>query len=567
MSQTARFHQALVLCTALAFVLASGACTSMDADEGSWNDQGTTNSPTVPANSGAAGSSGTSNAGPFVGADAGAPLGSGGFSGTGGVPGTGGGAVAAVLPTNPFVNVAHDPFSTFATDVDTASYDIFRRDVNLGRLPQASQVRLEEFVNSFAYEYAAPAPTSEVPFAIGIKAAVSPFASGTTLVRVNVQGKSAAAAEKKPANIVYLIDVSGSMASDDKLPLVKQVARASLDVLSPTDKVSIVTYSGSTELKLSAVPASEKTRIRAVIDGLRAAGSTAGGSGITLAYEAAAAGFIPGGINHVIMCTDGDFNVGISSTDALVRLIEEKRKTGITLTALGFGSDNLNDLMMERVSNAGNGVYAVISNEGQAATYVRDSLLSTIVHIAKDVKIQVEFNPARVVAYRLLGYEDRAIADTNFRNDAIDAGEIGAGHRVTALYEVVLVGGVVPMPVGAPAVQTGAPVAGARETLATDLAMVKVRYKLPGATESDAAREVNGHLSGDEVVQTLAAADADTQWAAAVAAFAEVLKGSPFANRGNLGTIAAVVEAQKSRDEGRGEFAVLFAKAVKLLGQ
>lgn len=534
----------------LSVLVGIAACQSLDDDEGSWGSTGTTRG------SGSGSASSDAGVAPNVNVEP-------NRSDVAGKPTT----VPPALPvrTNPFVLAAHDPFSTFAIDVDTASYDIFRRDVNLNRLPQQSQVRLEEFVNAFAYDYPTPSAASPTPFAVGVAAAVSPFASGTTLLRVNVQGKAVAAQEKKPTNLVYLIDVSGSMNSSDKLGLVKQVVRQSLDLLAPNDKVSIVTYAGNTAVRLPPTPASEKAAVRRIVDSLAADGGTAGGSGIMLAYEQAQGAFIPDGINHVLLCTDGDFNLGISNTNDLVRLIENKRRTGITLTALGFGSDNLNDEMMERVSNAGNGIYAVISSEAQAATYVRDSLLSTIVHIAKDVKVQVEFNPALVTAYRLLGYENRDIADVNFRNDLVDAGEIGAGLRVTALYELTLAGATVPAPAGAPAPLSGAPVSGLREILASDLAMVKVRYKAPGAMETDPASEVAGHLTKDAVVQSLAAADMDLQWAAAVGAFAEILRGSPFANRAALPQIEAVVEAQKGRDAGRAEFAGLFAKAKLML--
>ena len=539
---------------ALSALVGTPACNSLSDDEEGWSANGTTRA--------SAGGSG----GPFASLD-------GGVAPNPNVAHNPSDVSNKPVPvpsatsvrTNPFVLASHDPFSTFAIDVDTASYDIFRRDVNLNRLPQQSQVRLEEFVNAFAYDYPIPSAVSPTPFAVGIAAAVSPFASGITLLRVNVQGKAVPALEKKPTNLVYLIDVSGSMNSSDKIGLVKQVVRQSLDLLAPTDKVSIVTYAGTTAVRLPPTPASEKASVRRIVDSLVADGGTAGGSGIMLAYEQAQGAFIPDGINHVLLCTDGDFNLGISNTDELVKLIENKRRTGITLTALGFGADNLNDEMMERVSNAGNGIYAVISNEAQAATYVRDSLLSTIVHIAKDVKIQVEFNPALVTAYRLLGYENRDIADVNFRNDRVDAGEIGAGLRVTALYELTLAGANVPTSVGAPATRSGPPVPGLREIPASDLAMIKVRYKAPGAMETDPAQEVAGHLTTDAVVQTLAAADMNLQWAAAVGAFAEILRGSPFANRAILPQIEAVVEGQKGRDAGRGEFAALFAKAKVLL--
>jgi Ca-activated chloride channel family protein len=267
----------------------------------------------------------------------------------------------------------------------------------------------------------------------------------------------------------------------------------------------------------------------------------------------------------VLLCTDGDFNVGPSTTTELVAMIEAKRKSGITLTVLGFGSGNLNDEMMEAISNKGNGIYGVISSQEHADRYVSERMLSTIVHIAKDVKIQVEFNPARVYAYRLLGYENRAIADQDFRDDIVDAGEIGAGHRVTALYEVVPAGATVPERSGAPTLVNGAAADGAIEVAANDLVLVKVRYKTPNATETDPAREVHASLPA-EALAAPGVADRDTQWAVAIAALAEILKGSPYAEPAAMPQIAAIVAADAPRDADRSELAVLLARARTLLG-
>jgi Ca-activated chloride channel family protein len=267
------------------------------------------------------------------------------------------------------------------------------------------------------------------------------------------------------------------------------------------------------------------------------------------------------------MCTDGDFNVGISSTDALLALIEEKRQTGITLTTLGFGSGDLNDAMMEKVSNAGNGMYSVISSKDQAIAYANERLLSTMIHIAKDMKIQVEFNHDRVLAYRLLGYEDRALADDQFRDDSVDAGEIGAGHRVTALYELVLDGTAVPAPEGAPNLVEGDDYAGAIEVAAKDLVLVKVRYKQPGAAESDPAKEVASSLPASAAAASYADLDVDFRWSVAVATFAEILKQSPFARRDQLDVIGRIVRSDPDATSGqRGEFATLFTKAGGMLG-
>lgn len=463
--------------------------------------------------------------------------------------------------TNPFVLVQSDPLSTFAADVDTASYDLFRRDVNLGSLPLPASVRLEEYVNYFEYGYPAPGSEDAHPFRISLSAAPHLFASGTTLVRVGIQAKAQEEVAARPANLVFLVDTSGSMDVPNKLPLVKYTLRQALGVLAPTDKVSIVTYAGSTAVRLGPTPVSERTQIEKVIDGFDAGGSTAGGAAINLAYEQAAMGFIEGGINHILLCTDGDFNVGLTSNEELLNLIREKRATGVTFTALGYGADNLNDSMMEAVSNAGNGMYSVISDEDQATTYVHERLRSTIEHVAKDMKIQVEFNPEWVSAYRLLGYENRNIADDDFRNDIVDAGEVGAGHRVTALYELVPKGGTIPAPPGAPEPQGGEPYDGTREVSATDWVLVKVRYKHVNATDADPALEVVQSLKEADIAPAFEAADLDFQWALAIASYAEILKRSPFARREALQVIHNVARAQELRDGDRGEFLQLFERA------
>jgi Ca-activated chloride channel homolog len=470
----------------------------------------------------------------------------------------------AAAVTNPFVEVAHDPLSTFAVDVDTASYDIFRRDVNAGTLPVPTQVRLEDFVNFFDYDYPAPEAGAEEPFSIELAAAPNLIDNGTTLLRVGIQGELAPTFEKRAANLVFLVDVSGSMLSEEKLPLVKKVLTYTLDVLEPEDTVSIVTYASGTEVRLEPTKVDEAETIRGVIDSLDAGGSTNGAGGIQLAYAQAEAGFIEGGINHVILATDGDFNVGVSDTAGLVELIEEKRLTGVTLTALGFGTSN-NDQMMELVSNAGNGVYGVIADEAQAETYVSERLLHNLTFIAKDVKIQVEFNSDQVLAYRLLGYENRAIADQDFRNDVVDAGEIGAGHRVTALYQLVLVGGEVPSPEGAPAALSGAAYDGAVEVAPEDLVLVKVRYKDVDAMVEDPAYEVARTLRPGAIAASYLDLEQDFQWAVAMATFAEVLAGNPYASTFDLDQIQRIVDEQAERDTDRAEFATLFETARQLI--
>jgi Ca-activated chloride channel homolog len=465
--------------------------------------------------------------------------------------------------TNPFVMTRHDPFSTFAADVDTASYDIFRRDVNLGMLPRPASVRLEEYVNYFAYDYPAPTDNDEAPFRVSVAAAAQLFDRPSVLLRVGVQAKKPPPFQKRPANLVFLVDVSGSMDSPDKLPLARQLMLDALEVLDPTDRVSVVTYAADTSVRLGPTALASRGTIARVIGELRPGGSTSGASGLQLAYDQARAAFVPGGINHILLCTDGDFNVGPSSTRELVEIVRQRRSEGVTLTVLGFGVGNLNDDLMEGISNAGNGIYGVISDPDQARRYVRDKMLSTLQHVARDLKLQVEFNARTVEAYRLLGYENRAIADSGFRNDGIDAGEIGAGHRVTALYEVVLAGGTVPVRMGAPAVLDGNPSELPREVKADDLVLVKVRWKGVGATEATPAQELSTSLGNHEIAEGLPAADPDLQWAGAIAALAEILKQSPYADRAHLGTIGPIVQGQASRDDDRRELARLLARLVE----
>jgi len=424
----------------------------------------------------------------------------------------------------------------------------------------AAGVRLEDYVNYFAYEYAAPAQDAEHPFAISLAAAPHPARENITLLRVGIQATLPTAFEKKPTNIVFLVDTSGSMQAPDKLPLVQHTLSEALSVLDPNDTVSIVSYAGDVQVRLPPTHVLDAAVIINAIQGLVSNGGTNGAGGIQLAYQQAEAGYIEGGINHVVLCTDGDFNIGVSSTDELVEMIEDKRTTGVTLTALGYGTGNLNDSMMEKVSNAGNGIYSLITSEAQANDYVENRLLSTLEHVAKDVKLQLELNPQHVLAYRLLGYENRAIADDDFRDDVIDAGEIGAGHRVTALYELVMAGGTVPEVANGPTVQSGDPVEGEREIDAESLVLVKVRYKQPGASAEDPATEVQQTLAPGAAAATLDAADADMRWAVAMAMFAELLKGSPYAHAGDLSVVSALATAQASRDAYRAELVGLLEK-------
>ncbi len=352
------------------------------------------------------------------------------------------------------------------------------------------------------------------------------------------------------------------MFGSDRLPLVKLMLIETLELLEPTDMVTIVTYASGTEVTLEPTQVAEKDLIVSTINSLVASGATAGGAGIQLAYAQAEAVFIEGGLNHVILCTDGDFNIGATG-DELISLIEEKRETGITFTALGFGSGNLNDAMLEATSNAGNGVYGVIANEQQARQYVEERMLSNLQYVAKDVKVQVEFNPSLVSSYRLIGYENRDIEDDDFDDDEVDAGEIGAGHQVTALYELVLAGNAMPNTEGAPEVDDGDPYAGPVEVETGDLVLVKVRYKPVDATAEDPAIEVRASLAS--VDDDLTAADEDLRWQIALAAFAELVKDSPFADNAHLDQISAIFGEQAARDAARAEFDELVQNVINQL--
>ncbi len=337
-----------------------------------------------------------------------------------------------------FVSAAFDPVSTFSIDVDRASYSNIRRFINDGQLPPEDAVRIEEMINYFTYDY--PAPTSDHPFSVTAEMSVAPWNSLHKLVRIGIQGRKIDTEDLPPTNLVFLIDVSGSMQSANKLPLLKSSFRMLVGELRPEDRVALVVYAGAAGLVLPSTPGDSKDEILEAIEALEAGGSTAGGEGIKLAYEVARENYIEGGNNRVILATDGDFNVGASSDAEMVRLIEEMREDGTFLTVLGFGTGNIKDSKMEKLADHGNGNFAYIDNLMEARKVLVTEMGGTLLTIAKDVKIQVEFNPARVQAYRLIGYENRALRDEEFNDDTKDAGELGAGHSVTALYEVIPVG-------------------------------------------------------------------------------------------------------------------------------
>ncbi|MBC3300085.1 VWA domain-containing protein [Pseudomonas sp. SWRI18] len=415
----------------------------------------------------------------------------------------------ANLPDNPVHRVAETPVSTFSVDVDTGSYANVRRFLNQGSLPPEGAVRLEEMVNYFPYSYALP--TDGSPFGVTTEVAPTPWNPHTQLLRIGIKASDRAVAELAPANLVFLVDVSGSMDRREGLPLVQSTLKLLVDQLRDQDRVSLVVYAGESRVVLPPTSGRDKARIRNAIDQLTAGGATAGASGIELAYQMAREGFIDNGINRILLATDGDFNVGISDFDSLKQMAARQRKSGVSLTTLGFGVNNYNEHLMEQLADDGDGNYAYIDNLREARKVLVDQLSSTLAVVARDVKLQVEFNPARVSEYRLLGYENRALKREDFNNDKVDAGEIGAGHTLTALYEIV--------PKGEkgwlePLRYAAAPTA---EDKSAELAMLRVRYK-PAAGG-------NSQLIERPISNASSKPSDDLRFAAAVAAFAQQLKG------------------------------------------
>ena len=415
---------------------------------------------------------------------------------------------------SPVKLVQAEPVSTFSVDVDTGAYANARRFLTQGQMPPRDAVRTEEMINYFRYDYPRPQDRSQ-PFTVTTDVAKSPWNENTYLMRIGLRGYDLPRAERPPANLVFLMDVSGSMNSPDKLPLVKTALAGLASELSPQDKVSIVVYAGAAGMVLE--PTSDTKKIRAALDRLQAGGSTAGGAGLQLAYQIAEDNFIKGGVNRVLLATDGDINVGVSDQKSLVEMIEEKRDSGITLTTLGFGTGNYNEAMMEQIANHGNGNYAYIDSALEAKKVLGDEMSSTLFTIAKDVKIQVEFNPAVVSQYRLVGYENRALREEDFDNDKVDAGDIGAGHQVTAIYEIVPAGtkGWV-----APRRYEDAPATAAAKRMA-EAAHVKLRYKLPQGKNS----KLIEYVLPSSAMHSATYPRGDFAFAAAVAAFGQLMRG------------------------------------------
>ncbi|HEX6590569.1 MAG TPA: VWA domain-containing protein [Moraxellaceae bacterium] len=419
------------------------------------------------------------------------------------------------LADNPVKLASRDALSTLSLDVDTGSYSNVRRFLNQGQLPPKDAVRVEELVNYFPYAYAAP--VAGHPFSVGTEVARAPWNPEHLLLRVGVKAVETKVAAMPPANLVFLVDVSGSMDDPDKLPLVQSSLKMLVDQLRAQDRVALVVYAGRTAVELPSTPGSDKAKIRAAISRLTAGGSTAGEAAIRLAYEQARAGYIKGGINRILLATDGDFNVGISDIEQIKDMVKRERESGISLTTLGFGQGNYQEALMEQIADVGNGNYSYIDSLAEARKVLVEELSSTFNTVAKDVKVQVEFNPAQVAEWRLIGYENRVLREEDFRNDKVDAGDVGAGKSVTALYEIT--------PVGAATLHAERRYGAASAAVTgkgMELGFLRIRYKQPEASKSvELSQAINrGNSTGE--------ASSDLRFASAVAAFGQLLRQSPY---------------------------------------
>lgn len=422
---------------------------------------------------------------------------------------------------NPVNLTSETPVSTFSIDVDTAAYANTRRMLNRGQLPPSDAVRIEELINYFDYGYDAPKAGDEHPFATSVSVTPSPWADGRDLIHIGIQGRDLPKGDRPPMNLTLLMDVSGSMNRPDKLPLAKTALKKIIPQLTRDDTISIVVYAGAAGQVLEPTSGYEPKKIRCALENLRAGGSTAGGAGLSLAYKLAEENFREDGVNRVMILTDGDFNVGTVDDDKLEDFIARKRKTGIYLSVMGFGTGNYNDALMQTLAQAGNGIAGYVDNEAEAEKLFRDDLAGNMFPIADDVKIQVEFNPAQVAEYRLIGYETRMLAREDFNNDAVDAGDIGAGSNVTALYEIVRTGSDARLVDESRYTPTPRPPAGASR----ELAFLKVRYKAPGEDESVL---ITRPITPDDAVASISQASESTRFATAVAGFGQALRGDPY---------------------------------------
>ena len=443
--------------------------------------------------------------------------------------------------TNPVKVVAEDPVSTFSIDVDTAAYAYLRASLNEGVLPDRDAVRTEELINYFPYDYAPP-ETRDPPFATHVSLMPAPWNDAARLMHIGIKGYVPDRSAAPQANLVFLVDTSGSMDEPNKLPLLVRSLKLLLTALAPEDRVAIVTYAESAAVALPSTPVAERGAILASLERLRAGGSTVGAEGLQLAYRLAEQHMVAGGINRVILATDGDFNVGISDPDALEDYIARKRSGGVSLSVLGFGTGNYNDELMQHLAQSGDGNAAYIDSLSEARKVLLEQAASTLVTIARDVKIQVEFNPAMVSEYRLIGYETRMLAREDFRNDKVDAGEIGAGHSATAVYELI--------PAGADAERI-APLRYQGEAADPDtgfdgeFAFLKLRYKLPGA---DTSTLITRPVTAADAYESVDSAPRDVRFAAAVAAFGQLLRGGRYTGHYGYGDVVALAQAARGED-------------------
>jgi Ca-activated chloride channel homolog len=454
----------------------------------------------------------------------------------------------AEIHENAFKGAAKDPLSTFSIDVDRASYANIRRFINNGQRPPADAVRTEELINYFSYEY--PQPGNEHPFSINTEISQAPWNSKHKLVQIGLQGRNIPMENLPPSNLVFLIDVSGSMEDPNKLPLVKESFGMLISQLREKDKVSIVVYAGAAGAVLEPTSGADKKKILDAIERLEAGGSTAGGAGLRLAYDFAGRNFIDGGNNRVIIATDGDFNVGESSDDAMENLITKKREEGIFLTVLGYGMGNYKDSKLETLADKGNGNYAYIDNITEARKTLVSEFGGTLFTIAKDVKLQLEFNPAKVTAYRLIGYENRLLNNEDFNNDKKDAGELGSGHTVTALYEIIPAG-VKSDFYDIDALKYQKPAEDSAGMAGDELLTIKLRYKKPGGDVS----KLIVHAVKDSN-KTLDSTSDNFRFAASVAAFGMLLRESEYVKDYSYDQVVLLAQSARGKDEDgfRAEF-------------
>ncbi|MDT8431015.1 MAG: von Willebrand factor type A domain-containing protein [Bacteroidales bacterium] len=500
----------------------------------------------------------------------------------------------STIHENGFKDVLHNPLSTFSIDVDRASYSNIRRFINMGQQPPIDAVRIEEMINYFSYDY--PEPDGEHPFSVTTELSTCPWNTSHQLLHVGLQGKHIDKDNLPPSNLVFLVDVSGSMNAPNKLPLLKSAFRLLVNELRPQDRVAMVVYAGAAGTVLESTPGSQKTMILEAMDKLQAGGSTAGGAGLKLAYKTAEEHFMEDGNNRIILATDGDFNIGQSSDAEMERLIEQKREKGIFITVLGFGMGNYKDSKMETIADKGNGNYAYIDNVQEANKVLVSEFGGTLFTIAKDVKFQIEFNPARVKGYRLVGYENRLLNDEDFNDDTKDAGEMGAGHTVTALYELIPAGAegevvnIDPLKYqsnrGAQGVRVNSEDQGdrnrdrsdrtddartysnsdrrgnTRDQYADELMTIKLRYKQPdGATSTKVEIPVKGKLEKFENTSD------DFRFATAVAEYGMILRGSDYLEQGSIAEVLEMARGARGDDnEGyRGEFIKIVRTTESLL--